>query len=163
MKAFIIILLCSVSLGITGCKKSVNGKIADGADFIKAKVDGRATATIAQGGQLNKISNFIMFSGTSNVGNGDRFLFSFAPRPGFVGTYPINQDSNFNVLAQYASSDTDPDQFYSSTPKGSGSLQITSFEGNVLKGTFQFKANNQSDAVKTISEGSFQVKLEIVE
>ncbi len=122
-------------------------------DFINFKLDG---ADIKLTGSKQVVGSYYLASKTvqiaAAISSSEAISLSIVKLDGNKA-YPVTGDV---ALLSYIPNISDP---YSEFDATEGSLTVTSFTGNILTGTFEFKAENNAKSKKTISGGSFSVKL----
>ncbi|WP_121665598.1 DUF6252 family protein [Mesonia aquimarina] len=121
-------------------------------DFANAKIDGEDfTANIFP--VVFQGSNVIVtFDNNLNESIGLQF-----PDDVSTGTYPIT-DSPSNYSATYIVNDNGTDVVYGSLA-GTGEIEITSVQNDIVEGTFSFDAENDSGDTVTVTEGQFSIDI----
>ncbi|CAM3279690.1 DUF6252 family protein [Aequorivita lipolytica] len=173
MKIFnktILVLMAVIAVSLTSCSKDDDGgdDPSGGTGTFSAKVDG-ANFTSLDGtvaGQLTDAGPtkvLAISAGTSRSQNLQMIVTTFDG----VGTY----DLNFTNIGTYSylpdPSNPDPSSVVIFTTgngqPSNGQLKVSSFEGNVAKGTFSFTAYNLNDLSQSISvtEGAFNIELTV--
>ncbi|MDX1461929.1 MAG: DUF6252 family protein [Marinirhabdus sp.] len=161
-----ITLLLFMSLAVVGCNKSDD----DGGDdpqvttgTFTASVDGNSFTGI-QGTVVAQSSsgNMAISGGTSASENLQMIIIGFDG----VGTYPLN----FTNIGTYSylpdPNNPDPTTVVVYTTVGdamgnNGEVNVSSFDGNIIKGTFSFEAfnlDNMSDTV-SVTNGQFEIEV----
>lgn len=157
----------------TSCKKDDpeggNGNVSEG--VIKAKVDGNWVNTESITGAANLVQSFgtLTLQGNSAGTSSKAFVFVIN---GFEGTgiYPIGGANNIAVSGSYTETTVNLSNPMNSQVKiwqapytgGNevGKVNVTEVSDSHVKGTFEFKAKNNTDnSIKEIAEGSFNLKL----
>lgn len=161
----LIILLLIATNSLLGCKKKGGGS-KDNTYYLKATVDGTLIESSASiDGTINKQGNNLGIYGRydGNVAGLDINLTQFTG----PGTYALTPASDLTrpLLGSgiYRIDKTSRENHIFSTAlnNGSGKVVVTSYENNILSGTFEFKGYNTSGELKTVSNGSFRVKLKV--
>ena len=171
MKMFnktILVLMAIVAVSFNSCKTDDDGgdDPQGGTGTFSAKVDGN-TFTSLQGTVAGQITQsgptkvFAISAGTMQSENLQMIVTTFDG----VGTY----DLNFTNIGTYSylpdPSNPDPNTVVIfSTGNGqpsNGQLKVSSFEGNVAKGTFSFNAYNLDNLSQSVSvtEGEFNIEM----
>lgn len=156
MKTINISLLVLVAVVLCSCKKKENADSSN-TTFMKAVVDGIAITCDATSGAYNKKDKILSFYGRQADNKGG-FDFNIFPFTGETGTYVLTTN-NKSYVALYRTSDTVPENNIYSSVYGSGELVITSYENNVVTGTFKMVLVNEKGVKKTISNGEFKAKV----
>lgn len=173
MKTFnktILLLMAVIAISMTSCSKDDDGgdDPAGGTGTFSAKVDGD-TFTSLEGTVAGQLTNagptkvLAISAGTSQSENLQMVVTTFDG----VGTY----DLNFTNIGTYSylpdPSNPDPNSVVIfSTANGqssNGQLKVSSYEGNVVKGTFSFTGynlDNLSQSV-TVSDGQFNIEVTV--
>lgn len=158
----IISIFAVLAVVFVSCSKSDGA--GGGSHFIKMRVDGRAvickpliasvikyTATV---GDQEKELVQVTFSSSSDSNPLENIDLNMSDFKG-VGTYDLKKPQN---TAQYAKDITNVDEVCGATE---GSIVITEFTENSIKGTFQFKGINHNNTKAVhITEGSFYLPLQ---
>jgi Family of unknown function (DUF6252) len=166
MKNVLIIFL--MSLTVMACNKSDD----DGGDdpqvatgTFKAQVDGASFEGI-EGTVVAQVNSgtLSISGGTSDSENLQMIIVSFDG----TGTYPLN----FTNLGTYSylpdPSNPDPNTVVVYTTVGdatgnNGELKVSSYDGNIIKGTFTFTGFNLDDMSDTVSVTSGQFEIEVTQ
>lgn len=171
MKTFnktILVLMSVLAISLTSCSSDDDGgqDPSGGTGTFSAKVNG-TTFTSLDGTVAGQITEsgptkvFAISAGTSQSENLQMVVTTFDG----VGTY----DLNFTNIGTYSflpdPSNPDPNTVVIFTTgngqPSNGQLKVSSFEGNVAKGTFSFTAynlNNLSESV-SVTEGEFNIEM----
>lgn len=155
----------TLAIVFVSCSKSDGA--GGGSHFIKMRVDDRAVvgkpivanfikyrATV---GDEEKDLIHITFSCPSNDNSLETITVSMSDFKG-LGIYDLKKPENPQNTAQYAKDITNVDEVCGATE---GSIVITEFTENSIKGTFQFKGINHNNT-KTVhlTDGSFYLPLQ---
>lgn len=171
-------LLTYVSLASTiyfsSCKKEDapgGGNNSNTEGVISAKVDGIAVSTESITGAANLVESVGTLTMQGNTGGTSSKTFQFTVN-GFQGTgvYIIGGNNTVAVSASYTEmvvSLSNPGSPQSQTWQAPysggaevGKITITDLSSNNVKGTFEFTAKNNNDnSMKTITEGTINLKL----
>jgi hypothetical protein len=144
---FVVLLVVS---GFFSCSKDNGGTVQP--PFMNCKADG-ATIDFNQYNAVLNGSN-LQITGISTAASANVNLSINNISPGQTGTFNIGS-GNFN-----SASFTDASGGYSAgTGGGSGTIVLTTNNGTVLDGSFQFTAQNLSGKQKLITEGRFRIFL----
>jgi hypothetical protein len=152
MKHFTFSLILLVSILITGsCKKVVQSNWST--VKIILKVDGAQKEASGEKnvfGTLYKDYNSIQIIGNIGGSNKESINLSIAEFKG-VGTY----DAETSFIGVY----TSQLDFEHSYVSSEGTIKVTSYTNDSIKGEFQFKSENPAGEPKNITEGKFECKV----
>lgn len=162
-----ILVLLMIGLTVVACKKDDDGgdDPAGGSGSFSAKVDGANYVSLdgtvaAQVQQSGPNEILAVSAGTANSENLQFILQGFDG----VGTYELNFISigTYSILPD--TSDPSSVIIYTTvTPDASaaGEVNISSYDGDTVKGTFNFTGYRNDDTTQTVSvtEGEFNVAL----
>jgi hypothetical protein len=157
-----------------GCTKKGGGGDLTGQYFIKAKVEGaQKVCTVGIAGTRTTIANIgAVISLNGRYGSDPAYggfdlsisafkgIGTYLMGPGTIDVYP--------AVALYRWEGMTPTEnyIYSSGGKNcSGKVVVTSYENNIIKGTFEFTGRNNDGTngeTKTVTDGSFEVKLNVL-
>ncbi|MNY12412.1 hypothetical protein D3C86_1454920 [compost metagenome] len=144
-----------------GCKKKGGGSKSD-TYYFRGRADGAlmaSTSGITGSLRTSPVSQLTLFGRYGAETNFGGFDLSLIPFNG-PGTYPLGRMEQSLGLFRL---DKQPlaNYVYSSATEGSsGSVIVTSFSNNVVRGKFEFTAKNNLGESKTVTEGEFEVKVE---
>lgn len=170
LKLIALILMATATL--FGCRKKGVGGAKDDTYYFKANVNGALkesrlslTGEIGEGDvndpslAVSIYGNFV--SGQSGGEGLEMHIFQYTG----LGTYiltPVSDHSRPNLGNGTYREATEPRQNYifsSSLDGGTGKIIVTTFENNIISGTFEFKGVSPVGTSRTVTNGSFKVKL----
>jgi hypothetical protein len=166
-KLSLIICLLAVStlmftIVLFGCSKKSGEEEETSQFYFKAKVDGKIIESKTVTGSYSKNPNHLSLYGRlanpDQQGGFDIEIFPFAG----VGTYLMKVQTIDNTLGVLRiNKEPLANYVYSSNVKGcSGKVVITSYDNGIIKGTFEFTAASKTSEKKSVTEGSFEIKVE---
>ncbi|AFL81298.1 hypothetical protein Aeqsu_1819 [Aequorivita sublithincola DSM 14238] len=171
MKTFnktILVLMAVLAISLTSCSSDDDGgeDPSGGTGTFSAKVD-ETTFTSLEGtvaGQLTSSGPtkvLAISAGTSKSENLQMIVTTFDG----VGTYDLNFTNigTYSFLPDPSNPDPNTVVIYSTAngQPSNGQLKVSSYEGNVVKGTFSFTAynlNNTSQSV-SVTEGEYNIEV----
>lgn len=163
MKNFrsLILLVSLLTLGLSACQKPIDFPEGSGPggkkptpSFFKAKVNGVWVECNVNVGQLYTQSgtNDIQISGIKDGIQG--FTIVLQDYKG-VGSYSLGYPSSASYISDFKNPSS------ASFLADNGNVNITSVNGKIIKGTFEFSCTSlDGNTKKNITEGSFEVSLE---
>lgn len=168
----IMAMLFAVSVFTFSCKSDDDGGGGGnaGAGTISAKVDGTTVTTIDLTTTASNANGTLIILGNDGNQNPNKaFNLTIVGFDG-TGTYPIGGTGNVFNVGTYTetivdvNNPTNPDVTIYTAPYTGGAnvgeIKISEITDTYVKGTFSFKAKNQSGSdFKNITDGSFNVKL----
>lgn len=169
-KKIFFLLFIALSVTISSCNKDDDGGSdpQGGTGDFTAKVDGKSF-TGMEGTVAGQITNsgptsvFGVSAGTSDSENLQMIVTNFDGE----GTYDLSilNIGTYSYLPDPSNPDPSTVVIYSTANGQSvnGEIKVSSYEGNIAKGTFSFTAynmNNPSDSV-TVTDGQFNVEVTI--
>ncbi|MBP41516.1 MAG: hypothetical protein CL528_07065 [Aequorivita sp.] len=172
MKTFkksILVLMAVVAVSLTSCKKDDDGgdDPQGGSGTFTAKVDGNNFSGM-QGTVVARVTNsgagqaIAISGGTEQSENLQIILTSFDGE----GSYDLNfvNIGTYSYLPDPSNPDPNTVVVYSTVGTGqgnNGTINISSYDGNTIKGTFNFTGynlNNTSESV-SVTDGQFNIEV----
>lgn len=155
MKTLILLVACCFVV-LTGCSSSDNSTNTTSTYSMKAKIDGAAfDATALVSGVYTH--NSLTVIGKASDGRQISLVFS-GPAAGKTYTMTDAGESGATLMM----SATVTDSYFAGNGVGTGSITITAFSSTEASGTFTFSCINGSMGTKSVTEGTFKVKLTTV-
>ncbi|MCG2418518.1 hypothetical protein K8089_05740 [Aequorivita sp. F47161] len=172
MKTFnktILVLMAVLAVSLTSCKKDDDGgdDPQGGTGTFSAKVDGDSFSGI-QGTVVAQLTNsgstqvLAVSGGTMDSENLQMIIQNFDGE----GTYNLNfmNIGTYSYLPDPGNPDPNTVVIYTTVGDGqgnNGTISISSFDGNTVKGTFSFTGINLNDNSDTVSvtEGQFNIEV----
>lgn len=149
-------LLCFFVSIFNACSDDENTETTDGGDFFTAKVDGQDWSAFT--GPPDTVAwneahqGLIVLQGSNS--SGEAITMNIMNYNG-VGTYDFTTAGFIQFVVAPTQSNSGS-WVCNATSGTSGSVEITSADGDVIKGTVSFVGKNpQNNSTKTITEGKF--------
>lgn len=156
------IMLLAFSITLASCSSdSDGGSVNAGEGTITAKVDGNTVTSVTQGTFAYITSVGLQITGTSmETKNLAINIIAFDG----VGKYDMG-GNNTRAIGTYTEVDLNNPQNLDNVwmapyteNMSDGYVDITEFTSTHVKGTFSFKGKNQAGTIKTVTNGSFNIK-----
>ena len=163
------IVLIAASIFTFSCKSDDEGGSGGGAaeGTISAKVDGSNVTTLGMTTIAHISNGNLQIQGNTGGTSSKAFMLNIVGFDG-VGTYPIGGGANIFNVASYVETEVDlanptnPNVVTWAAPYDDtqvGEINISEVNDTNIKGTFSFKAKNEAQNIKNITEGSFNIAL----
>lgn len=165
----LVTMLFTISVFTFSCKSDDDGGSGGnaGAGTITAKVDGTTVTTIELTTTAVNTNGVLVVMGNDGGQSPNKaFNLQIGGFDG-PGTYPLGGIGNIMNIASYTESmvsDPTNPTIYTAPYEGGevvGEIKISEITDTYVKGTFQFKAKNQSGSdIKNFTDGSFNVQIQ---
>lgn len=141
------------------------GSAAEGT--ISAKIDGNGFTSVEMATFATISGGSIQIQGNTGGTSSKAIVMTITSYDG-VGTYPIGGGANVFNVASYVETEVDlsdptnPNVVTWAAPYDDtqvGEINISEVTDTHIKGTFSFKAKNEAQNIKNITEGSFNIAL----
>lgn len=169
LKKSILLLMAVMAVNLTSCKKDDDGgeDPQGGVGTFSAKVDGNSFSGM-QGTVTARVTNsgagqaLAVSGGTSQSENLQMIITSFDGE----GTYDLNfiNIGTYSYLPDPGNPDPNTVVVYSTVGTGNGNngtLKVSSYDGNTIKGTFSFTGYNLDNTSQSVSVTDGQFNIEV--